>query len=237
MTYLPGVTIITPTGGRPQAFSLCQKYVERQTWKSPLQWIVVSDVEKIAVSSSVETMVIYPPKMWIAGSNTLSRNILAALPHVIYERVIFAEDDDFYSPSHVATLSEWLFKYELVGNPTSRYYHIPSGRYRIMANCGVASLGQTGMRASLIPLLEEICETTDFIDFRLWSEFRNRGNGTAILTSDKTCVGIKGLPGRRGIGVGHRPNDNPDQWTADSDKEVLRSWIGDDIELYREFMR
>lgn len=237
MTYESGLTVITPTGGRPEAFSLCQKYMARQAWRGPLQWIIVSDVEKISglTIEWADIKLIYPDR-W-TGTNSLARNILAALPYVKYDRVVWVEDDDHYSSSHLFTLAEQLVSYGIVGNPVSRYYHIPSRRYRIMANNGCASLCQTGIRSEFIPLLKRVCQSTEFIDFRLWSEFRSMRKGISFFSPDNTCVGIKGLPGRRGIGVGHRPDEYVAQWVDDLNLTILRSWIGSDFENYREFMK
>jgi hypothetical protein len=43
---------------------------------------------------------------------------------------------------------------------------------------------------------------------------------------------MKGLPGRAGIGIGHRPENNSYMWVKDTDLGVLRQWIGEDIGLY-----
>jgi hypothetical protein len=56
-----------------------------------------------------------------------------------------------------------------------------------------------------------------WVDMRLWSKLRG------VLHEDYRCVGIKGLPGRPGVGVGHHPGGAPDP-----ELNVLRDWVGDD---------
>jgi hypothetical protein len=103
-----------------------------------------------------------------------------------------------------------------------------------MRNQRNASLCETGIRAELLPFLADVCrESPQFIDYRLWA---GCGAANSELIAVDRVVGIKGLPGRPGIGVGHRPDERPGQWTADPELTVLREWIGEDVELYREFL-
>jgi len=118
----------------------------------------------------------------------------------------------------------------LVGETPSTYYHVPTRKYRLMESHGRASLCQTAFRAELIPVLQSICRNhTDFIDTRFWDHI----NQKQFLRSH-FCIGMKGLPGRPGIGVGHNPAGPC--WNPDPDLAFLRAWIGNDVNLYKEFM-
>ena len=88
---------------------------------------------------------------------------------------------------------------------------------------------QTGIKASLIPLLTEVCENLDFIDVRLWQ----RAPEVRVLSSPLNfeCIGMKGLPGRPGIGIGHHSERGA--WNADTGLSWLTGWIGKDVEAYR----
>lgn len=262
--YQDGVSIITCTGDRPWCFERCARYVGRMILareeESEHQWILVNDgycgtkgtwapwpveggsvpenledvlrVERNAEGSWKCIMAIAKPRpAWTPGQNTLARNILAAIPHVIYDKVVFIEDDDWYAPDYVERMVQLLAGRDLVGDPLSKYYHVPSRRWRLMKNEYSASLCQTGMRASMLPLLAEICQNgPNFIDARLWRRARNR-----YLGDWGGVVGLKGLPGRPGIGMGHRPDTQPG-WEADPDLVKLREWLGEDIALYKEFL-
>lgn len=241
--YSPGVSIITCTGDRPQAFALCKRFVERQAYDGRLQWIRVIDgvdngcspgsgvISALGAEGCNRTItdVRFPPQ---PGKNTLARNLLAAIPQVQRQNVLFIEDDDFYASDYVARIAALLDQASIVGDPNSLYYHLPSHRYRVMRNEGTASLCQTGIRAELLPYLAKVCQDgPDFIDGRLWQMAQRR-----YLGPIGGVVGIKGLPGRPGIGVGHRPDSRPGEWSDDADLSKLREWVGEDIELYREFL-
>lgn len=252
MPYAEGVTLITCTGDRPEAFKLCAGFVARQTYQGPLQWIIVADgagVFPFEAQGDTQAFryprkkpedfqldVIMPKPVWQPGQNTLARNLLAAIPKVRYDKVLFIEDDDHYSADFVAVMAAELENgVTIAGNRDTPYYHLPSRRYRMMMNQQYASLCQTAIRAEELPVLAYVCkEGGDFIDQRLWQRAGNRSLRVGLPTG--RVVGMKGLPGRPGIGIGHRPDSRPQEWTADPELKVLREWIGSDIELYREFL-
>ena len=233
-----GVTVITSTGGRPEAFALCRKWMERQTWTGPLQWIVVDDcvpatTEPEAIPSRPDWIVtwIRPEPFWQPGQNTLARNLLAAIPEVTHDRVLFMEDDDWYAPEYVASMVERLDGAEIAGEVPARYHNVARRMFWSLGNGAHASLAQTAISASALPALAGICRDrgSAFIDVTLWQaipEPRRR-------VRSSFSVGIKGMPGRPGIGSGHRPTGSG--WRADPDLSVLRSWIGDDAKFYEEF--
>jgi hypothetical protein len=144
--YLPGVTLITCTGGRQKALALCTTFFVRQTWTGPLQWIIVNDVtdgpRPFPVLGNVEAhrypagqpidflmTNVGPTPPWQPGQNTLARNLLAAISEVRYDKVLFIEDDDWYAADFVVTMVDLLDRgHGIVGSPTSRYYHLPTRR-------------------------------------------------------------------------------------------------------------
>ena len=239
-----GITLITATGGRPKSFELCDKYVTR--FHRPdvsIQWIIVDDVYKdddldsdyknqtsmAQVLQGIECLFIKPKHHWHSGLNTLGLNINAAISHVKYDSVMFIEDDDWYAPEYMKHQYEQLKTADLVGEVPSRYYHVPSRQYRVMSHSQHTSLCQTAVRSSVLPLVQKICEqSSELIDIRLWGRFE----GIKTIGSDPYCVGIKGMPGRSGIGIGHNPSRNRNDWKSDQDLTVLRSWIGNDVSLY-----
>jgi hypothetical protein len=58
----------------------------------------------------------------------------------------------------------------------------------------------------------------------LWQAF-----GPAGLFRGGDVVGMKGLPGRKGIGVGHARQF---VGALDAEAKILRSWIDADVEAY-----
>lgn len=221
------IYIITPTGGRPDALLLLAGYINRQTYSGPMHWIIVDDVDP---PSKVPTMrdgirmsVIYPPWRW-SGANTQAQSMACGLEHVPDDAsLIVMEDDDWYSPQHIETRVDELQTSELVGERVARYYNVASMRYRIIPSIVHSSLAATACRGGALALLRHICESgSRRIDIDLWSHYQGHLSNTAHV------VGIKGLPGRAGIGVGHRK----DFGTHDPDGGVLAEWIGRDVDNY-----
>jgi hypothetical protein len=233
-----GVTLITCTGMRAESIRRCTKYVHRfygLTYQ-PVQWIVVDDgdvqthVPYMGDNATVEEKLIRPAHRWSAGQNTLALNLLAAIPHVKWDKVLFIEDDDQYAPGYMTAQVERMASADLVGETPSRYYHVPSRKYRIMPVSFHASLSQTAMRATMLPVLKSVCESSpEFIDVRLWN---NSGIQRRLSVPDRNVVGMKGLPGREGIGIGHRPEMFGIGWRTDPGLETIKNWLGSDINLY-----
>jgi Glycosyl transferase family 2 len=237
--YSPGVTLITCTGGRPDAFRICLGLIARQRgYEGAVQWIVVDDGGSGFDLTRLSDLItpVYPKPVWQLGRNTLARNLLAAIPEVRHDKVLFIEDDDWYSADYVATMAAELeHGVTIAGNRDAHYYHLPSRRYRLMENQNSASLCETAIRAELLPILADVCcQGGDFIDVRLWRAAGSRTLRVGLPTG--RVVGMKGLPGRPGIGIGHRPDARPADWIADPDLKTLREWIGEDVKLYQEFL-
>jgi hypothetical protein len=86
------------------------------------------------------------------------------------------------------------------------------------------------MRGAAIETFRWACQQhTKFIDLELWRKHRSR----YLFGGGRVC-GIKGLPGRGGIGMGHSRDFNG---THDPDGRILREWIGDDADLYLQEAR
>lgn len=227
-----GVTLITPTGGRPQAFELCRHYVARQQTARDLQWIVVDDGEaRTAYPNFVlRQSLIWPEPRWKPGQNTLARNLLAAIPEIRGDRILILEDDDHYPPGYVDAMANALDHGLIAGCQKSNYYHLPSRQFRVMHHPGRSSLFHTGFRRELLPVLAKIClKGPRYVDVDLWESVEPKQK---VFFAKPLATGIKGMPGRPGIGIGHRPEVGGD-WQPDFfNLNVLRSWIGEDLNLY-----
>lgn len=234
-----GLTIITPTGDRPEALALLRRYVARQTYRGRLQWIIIDDGRQIAADvppippAGASTFVYTYRRRDEPGvpGGSLNRNLINALRHVQFDRVAIMEDDDWYAPTYLETMAELLDHHPLAGESRSRYYNVRDRRYYLPGNTRWASLCQTGFRREILAEVDASCRRgTPFIDLELW---KRDIRGKHLIHNHGLAVGIKGMPGRRGIGQGgHRTGR---QYTADPDLRQLRGWIGDDVERYREF--
>lgn len=225
------VTAITPTGDRPLAFALCQHWMERQTQR-PDQWLVVDD-GAVPVEPFVSMDYVRRPPVATDPKHTLVQNLAAALPLVRCDKVIIMEDDEYYAPAYVARMAQALDGHEVAGIMDSRYYHLPSGKYAMIGNSTHASLAETAFRKSFIPALKVVMGGDSYLDMRLWQAARPKPG--AFLFRDLPTplyLGIKGLPGRAGIGAGHsthiyRAQDTPA-------RTILQSWVPGDWAVYMD---
>lgn len=218
------LTLLTATGGRPSAFALLEKMMLAQTYAGPVRWIIVDDVHPAQPITfereGWELDVIYPDPLWKPGDNTQARNLLAGLEVVPADaKLVVVEDDDFYSPDWLETVDKWLERAELVGECEARYYNVATKQGRKLHNRNHASLCSTAMRGNAIKTFRAVCKTAvKFIDIELWRQTRSR-----MLFTGSRVTGIKGMPGRGGIGMGHKRDFRGQH---DPDGKLLRAWIG-----------
>ena len=232
------LTVITPTCDRPVGITLLGDYMARQTLK-PTQWIVVDGGQQpvgMGLLRQDIAEIKYSWKPAPAGAGNLCANLLRALPYVRGELIAFMEDDDWYAPTHLEMLRNQLTTSgtQAAGDPLQRYYNIAETAWRVYHNKG-ASLCQTGVRSSLLPLFEAVvreCAQKALygIDGYFWQRVPREGWN---LLQTGTSVGVKGLPGQPGLGVGHRPDYRRGGWRKDPGLDKLREWIGaEDIQRY-----
>lgn len=222
--------LLTATGARPEAWAICEHLMVKQDYAGPVTWVIIDDgpeAQPITFErDGWQLKVGRTTPYWQPGQNTQARNLLEGLSVIPADaRVVVIEDDDWYAPSWLTTIDAALNRAELVGESPSRYYNMATRRGRQLHNNGHASLCCTAMRGQAIGKFRAACKSNaKFIDMTLWrshaSRYLFRGNGV---------VGIKGLPGRNGIGMGHSHNFNGQ---ADPNGTLLRQWIGDDVRYY-----
>ena len=224
------LTLITLTGNRPQAWTLCELFMQRQTYQGPVRWLIVDDgqtPQPISFKRVGWTLeVIRPQPYWQPGQNTQARNLLCALEKTTeQDRLVFIEDDDWYSSKWLEIVDEKLNEADLVGERLAFYYNVKLKKYLQLKNGSHSSLCSTAIKGPVISQLKNICEQKPlFIDISLWRLPISR----RLFTSWEV-IGIKGLPGRAGIGMGHKP---PSHFKPDESGDVLRKMIGADADLY-----
>lgn len=224
------LTLLTATGARPEAWARCERLMARQTYTGPVRWVVVDDgpePQPVTFQRDGWTVeVIRPTPYWEPGQNTQARNLRAGLaviqPH---ESVVVIEDDDWYAPDWLATVAAKLVDAELVGETRARYYNVRRMVGRELSNLAHASLCASAMRGRALALFRAVClSSSKFIDIELWRKAPSK----ALFHGHRT-VGLKGLPGRGGIGMGHAGTFNG---TPDPSGTLLRAWIGPDAEEF-----
>lgn len=224
------LTLLTATGARPEAWEICERLMMRQTYSGPVHWIVVDDgldPQPVTFQRDGWTLeVLRPQPYWQPGQNTQARNLLAGLARVQRDaRLVVIEDDDWYGLGWLDKVNAELVNAELVGEYRAKYYNVATKRARQLNNTQHASLCSTAMRGAAIDTFRWACDRNPkFIDLELWRKHRSRH-----LFGGHRVVGIKGMPGRGGIGMGHAKDFNGD---PDPNGAILRAWIGDDADLY-----
>jgi hypothetical protein len=230
------VTLITPTGDRPLAFSLCQRWMARQT-RQPDQWIVVDDgkVPMTYVPAGVKYIRREPKPT--DPRYTLNANLQEAIPYITGDKILIIEDDEYYAPDYVRTMSNKLDTSEVAGIMMALYYHLPTNGYSQLANTCHASLAETGFRRTFLPELTELVKDSGetYLDIRLWKRAMELKKATCLFQDDADTlfVGIKGLPGRKGIGMGH---DKRTYGSFDKTKNIIRKLIPRDYDVYLDVM-
>jgi glycosyltransferase involved in cell wall biosynthesis len=227
------ITLLTPTGGRPYQMRLSEIYKNRQKTKLNIQWIVIDDFKDTAQTDYDCDLVIVRKPFWKPGDKTLGQNILEGMKFIESDFVLFWEDDDWYHPDYIQFYYEQLQKCDLFGQGFARYYNVNSGGYRVWDNKRHASLCQTGMRTEKLLENANLFERLDcpFYDLQLWRARRIRKH--IDVHSMPYCIGMKGMPGRGGLGAGHK-----DKYTTyDENRTVIKEWIGDDWKKYDIFFK
>jgi glycosyltransferase involved in cell wall biosynthesis len=227
------ITLITPTGDRPEAFELTRKWIASQTVQ-PDQWIVVDDgFTELPehLRKDIDYIRRVPKKN---EGHTLTLNIKEAVKHIEGDIILIIEDDDWYGPRYIETMWKYLQMYDLVGEAYARYYHLVAMKYRRIGNNAHASFCQTGFVKRLLPIFIQCIEGDPYIDARLWNVVTE--HKFLIKDTDdvlKIHCSLKGLKGRKGIGSGH--NESAEYYNVDVGLEYLRRWVGEEnARLYME---
>jgi len=200
------IVVITPTGERPEAWANCIKYMKKQDYKGPVKWIIVDDGRTPSAVPEVENWkisVIRPEPFWKPGQNTQARNLLEGLKMVDFDndKVVIVEDDDCYASWWISRCVGWLETHDLVGEAPSLYRHL-DGTEKMMNNRDHASLCSTAMKGSALHTFKKILSKyQNAIDINLW-RYQKCGS-KKIYPFSHGVIGIKGYPGRPGIGMGH----------------------------------
>ena len=232
--YKPGIPLITPTGDRPAAIKRCIFQMERQTLK-PDQWIVADDgkkeMQKYFENISFPVTYIKNEYNKSKGKSFL-RNLTTALKNIQYNKILVIEDDDWYHPEYIEVTKQRLQNANIVGQPNALYYNILTQSYRQKHNTKRASLCETAFDEKLIGYMLKRCSSgkSTFVDAHLWHHSRNKNNIIFRLFEDRRLVvGMKGFPGRKGIGIGHRPTKS---FKFDPNFQFLKKIIGSEDTKY-----
>lgn len=232
------LTLLTVTGMRPEVWAICEKLMLRQTYEGYARWIIVDDgVDRQPITfrrNKWMLTVVYPEHVWKDNMNTQIMNLKLGMKLVQpNDRLVIIEDDDCYHPNWLKKVNNWLNKHDLVGEASARYYNVVNKGAKKMGNMKHASLCSTAMKGKAIDFFRFKLQQQGqkFIDKDLWPEFQ----GSKQLYQSAMVVGMKGLPGRMGIGIGHHPEFLVNNGRHDVDRNILSNWVGPNTDLYAQY--
>ncbi len=225
------ISIITPTGDRPECIALLSKWIANQTIK-PSQWVIVDD-GVVPLKPIKGAKIIRREKV---KGVTLGANLDAALDHVTGDYILIMEDDDYYAPQYIArTIDMFDDDIDMVGWHGSPYYNVALPGYRVMGDEKHASLSQTAFTRKMIPFVRSCIPgaipAPFSIDMRMWQSDAIEPHRKVLrpCMGSKLFVGFKSMPGRPGAGVGHDKH----LFTRDDNLEVLHDWCQDSQEYVK----
>jgi len=209
------IVLITPTGGRPVQFDLCNRWMSQQTYKGKVLWVIVDDCVPVTTNLKINLpenwFVVhkYPRPTWKIGSNTQSRNIkvgmdvVKSIPADQVEGVFIIEDDDYYSSVYLEEMVKKLETSDVVAERFTVYYHVGIKAYHGSDNRQYASLFQVAFRPNVISVFEK-AYGSKFIDKVFFKKLKYLPSlKVDLFKRTDLAIGIKGLSGRYGIGMGH----------------------------------
>lgn len=204
------IAVLTPTGARPEAFAACVEQMRAQDEPGPVTWYIVDDgpdatpsPDRMPANWRICMARVEPKYRWQPGQNTQARNMARLLSLSGEIASVIVEDDDSYAPDWISTCRQWLADADLVGESHSLYVDRRTGRRREMRNALHASLCSTAVAGPAKAALHQLCGSeASGLDIKLWRGFRGRKR--LYLPEPRRVTGVKGWPGRPGIGVGHR---------------------------------
>lgn len=222
------VTLITPTGDRPDAFRLCERWMAQQRYSGEIQWIVIDDGAKPTTCTRGQE---YIRRRRGKERHSLCANLREAIPHIRGQHVLIIEDDDYYGPDYVSMMVGALQRADLVGEVGAKYYYLRHRKWRHRHKETWASLCRTGMNACVLEALADAAEGTHpSVDLRLWRLWKgSQLQWVDVAGNFRGCVGIKGVAGRQSRGWRPVPDS-----AKDRDWKQLRLWVGDDWTVYRD---
>lgn len=234
------IGLITPTGARPKQIELCAKFMANQDYEGKVLWIIVDDAIPITTDfisdefrKDWQIIKIYPKAKWEPGINTQARNIIAAIDVIKYffvDAVFIIEDDDYYKPYYLKEMVKKLNGHALAGQQYTVYYNVVRHTWMRIGNTQHSSLFQTAFTPEVLPVFEKICRTgKGFIDMNFFRSVDKKRTNLFWEEND-LAVGIKGQPGRRGIGIGHK--DDLKAMLSDQDLAIFKALIGEDYKYY-----
>lgn len=230
------IALITPTGGRERQIEFAARWMKNQTYSGQVLWVIIDDCYPSTIDlipdnfrEGWEIVKIKPQPYWKPGMNTQARNLrvgMSIVKNYDVDYIFIIEDDDYYKPIYLERMMEHLKKHTVVGEADSIYYNISLKAWINHHNKKHCSLFQTAFHRNYIQLFTSCCtKEKEFIDCRFFRAVKT----PHIFYEGTLSVGMKGLPGRAGIGMGHKVHRD---YKADPEYKKLKELLGNDYQYY-----
>lgn len=209
-----------------------------QTYEGLIQWIIVYDTDESPyvpdLPSNIKSEIYLGKTRWREGLNTQRYNMEEALKHVRGDYIIVFEDDELYLPIYLENMVGLLDYCDIAGVCNSKYYHVELPGFKEMHNYNHAALSHTALTKSTLPLLQAAVDSGElFFDVYLWKKAQEKRVKSLLLANNNLVIGMKGLPGREGIGAGHKIKD----YLLDPNLVKLEEWCGAYASNYLPFIK
>lgn len=240
------IVLLTPTGARPEQFRMCMTWMARQTYPDEVTWIIIDDAIPRTTNEIIDTfrenwhiVKINPIPSWQRGQNTQSRNITAGIAYIesltSVKAIFIIEDDDFYKPNYLERMMQRFGTFKVLGEMNTVYYNVYYRNYFVNRNTSHSSLFQIAFIPEMLPLFKT-CLNERFMDFKFYEKLHAQGyvqrGEIGFFNENNLSVGMKGMPGRAGIGAGHGRLMN---MLPDPSLIYLKQIIGDDAKYYEGY--
>ena len=245
------ITIITPHRDRTEQLELVIQCINRQTLK-PDKWIIVDDgmqrvPPQVISKSFVPIQYIWYPRQY---TKSASQNSLLAMQKVTTNKCIVIQDDDYYPPNYIQTISNLLQDKQnlFLGNSAWYIYRLSTGYYiirdgqKMKNSCFVqfqwhsAAFAGRRLRQDLIKYFSQHKGQNRPPDV-LAQELINKAGYEKLFPDlgGASCISLKdygvGAPGWMGD---HRRNNQAIRDTDDFSK--FKEWLGCDWIRYKKYL-
>ena len=240
------VCAVTITGGRPDLFRLCRRWVARM---QPDCWVIGIDddhdnsgydwhnIGNCASEVTERYRISLPPdEDYLTPTVRVHKLLAATLEEVPKDHhVVIIEDDDWYPRNYIDTAVMRLEDggYELTSSRENWHYQMPLQRWLKYRHAApVAAAGATAINSvALERYIDIVGSDRHASDHEAWKVL------DGDLGMDTHRVSLKGagygMPGARGATTKHNPDTLKLRgWNQDTNYLQLRAWLGDDAEEY-----